>query len=231
MGKILLTLVTSLGVAWGGIAKANEQCGDLKNHYGPYDYRTDKGYLTIVEQAHFTPWVENLSRGNTSTVGDDLAYTLRTFPNHHRALISMMNLGIKLKTARAPGASHSVECFFDRALRFRPDDAVVKMIYANYLSKHGKKDEAIKQLEAAVALGASSPNLDYNLGLAYFEVGDFEKSLQFAHRAYGAGFSLPGLKGKLVKAGKWRDPLATPVATAKSGDENASGRGEEAVTK
>ena len=231
MRKISLLLLTCLVVTCGGIAQAVEPCGDLQNHYGPYDYRTDKGHLTIVEQAHFTPWVENLTRGNTSTVGDDLGYTLRTYPNHHRALISMMNLGIKLKTARAPGASHTVECFFDRALRFRPDDAVVKMIYANYLSKHGKKDDAIKQLEAAVALGASSPNLDYNLGLAYFEVGDFEKSLQFAHRAYGAGFSLPGLKGKLAKAGKWREPVVTPVATAKSADDNLSGRGEGAVTK
>ena len=215
MSKLRLLFLALLVLAWTGQGRASEMCGALENHYGPFDYRTDKGKLTIVEQAHFTPSVESLTRGNTSTIGDDLAYTLRTFPNHHRALIAMMNLGFKLKTERAPGASHTVGCFFDRALRFRPDDPTVRMIYANYLSRHGKKDDAIKQLEIAQSLGASNANLDYNMGLAYFEVGDYEKSLGFAHRAYKGGFNLPGLKNKLVKAGKWRDavPDVVPVVT------------------
>ena len=34
----------------------------------------------------------------------------------------------------------------------------------------------------------------------------YDKALASAHRAYGAGFPLPGLKNKLKRAGKWREP-------------------------
>ena len=47
-------------------------CGALQLHrpgqYGPYDYRTDKSKLDIVEDYHFTPAVEALVRGSTSVV-------------------------------------------------------------------------------------------------------------------------------------------------------------------
>lgn len=135
----------------------------------------------------------------------------------------MMNLGLKLKTERPPLSSHTVACFFNRAMWFQPNDPLVRMIYATYLSKHGKNDEAIKQLELALELGASGSNFEYNLGLAYFEVGDYEKSLRFAHRAYRGGFNLPGLKGKLVKAGKWQYPVDPPVAASKPVDAETTG--------
>lgn len=53
--------------AWGATAQAQglpAQCGALRNHYGPYDYRVSRGEtLDIVERAHFTPRVEALLRG------------------------------------------------------------------------------------------------------------------------------------------------------------------------
>jgi hypothetical protein len=68
-------------------------CGPLENAYGPYDYRTDKAKLPIVLGAHFTPEVEALIRGATSTrPGHDIDYTLRAIPNNPRALYSMMQL-------------------------------------------------------------------------------------------------------------------------------------------
>lgn len=94
---------------------------------------------------------------------------------------------------------------------------MVRMIYATFLSKNGKKAESLQQLEIASELGTDNPNMDYNMGLAYFEVGQYEKSLHYAHRAYQAGFNLPGLKNKLTNAGKWRDPAPTvdnPVSGA-----------------
>ena len=59
-------------------------CGDLQNAYGPYDYRTATEFQKhLVEGAHFTPEVESLkgARGS-ATVGGDIDYTLRAFPNH-----------------------------------------------------------------------------------------------------------------------------------------------------
>ena len=51
--------------AWLGPAHAQEApqpniCGSLSNHYGPFDYRTEKGKLIIVESNHFTPVVRTM---------------------------------------------------------------------------------------------------------------------------------------------------------------------------
>ena len=65
----------------------NGGCGALQNAFGPFDYRTERGYnLDVVESYHFTPPVEALIRGSSGTIGGDLDYTLRAFPNHDRAL-------------------------------------------------------------------------------------------------------------------------------------------------
>ena len=214
--KNLRFFIAALFVALGAAhVPAAEICGDLENGYGPFDFWTDKGKLPIVESHHFTPQVEQLVRGQSSYIGDDIAYTLHAFPNHPRALMAMMNLGIKEKTPKTRGARYSVECYFDRAIRFRPKDPMVRMIYANFLSRNGKKNDAVKQLEFAQEGGLSSPNMEYNMGLAYFEVGDYEKSLFHAQRAYQGGFDLPGLKRKLMHAGKWREPIEPAPSAAK----------------
>lgn len=204
-------------------ANAYDQCGALQNAYGPFDYWTQKKELQVVESFHFTPEVETLRSGKSGSIGADLDYTLRASPNHVRALAAMMNLAIKQKTQRPTGAGYPVECYFDRAMRFRPNDAAVRLVFANYLSRMGKNADAIKQLEIAESAGGNSGNFYYNLGLAYFEVNDYEKSVIAANRAYHMGFNLPGLKGKLVKAGKWRDlppeaPVSPNVAPMDGGD-------------
>lgn len=194
-------------------ALALEPCGDLRNAYGPYDYRTEKPKLEIVEGAHFLPFVENLSRGNTSgTPGGDIDYTLRASPNHHRALLSMMKLARKEKTEKPRGSRYTIACWLDRAERFAPDDAMVKTLYGTFLLQKGKADEGVKKLEEALVLAGDNANIHYNLGLAYFELKDYDKALASAHKAYQLGFQLPGLRNKLEKAGKWRDPSPAPVS-------------------
>ena len=149
-----------------------------------------------------------LVKGQTSYIGDDLDFVLRYFPNHHVALSSMLRLGEKEKRSTPVIFKYSVECYFKRALMFRPDDGVVRTIYASYLYKAGKKAEALDQLNQAIQLGEDSPNTYYNMGLIYFDLKDYDKALSFAHLAYGSGFPLPGLRDKLKKAGKWQEPVA-----------------------
>ena len=96
------------------------------------------------------------------------------------------------------------------------DDGMAKLIYANQLNKIGKREEAIRQLELAQEAGVADPNLQYIMGLAYFEVGVFDKSVEFAHLAYKSGYTLPGLKNKLVAAGHWRDPEHALAASGAS---------------
>ncbi len=182
-------------------------CGSLENGYGPYDYRsTDAPKRTIVEKFHFPPKVETLKGGSTaSTPGGDLAYTLRAFPNHPRALMATIRFAEQTKRNPPPEMIYTVSCWLDRAERFAPDDATVKMLFGIYLIRSGKPRESIPKLQSALELSKDDPNILYNLGLAYFELKDFEKSLELAHQAYAAGFPLPGLKDKLRKAGKWKD--------------------------
>ena len=186
-------------------------CGSLDNGYGPFDYRsTEIAKIEIVEKFHLTPKVETLKGGSTaSTPGGDLAYTLRAFPNHPRALMATVRFSEKTKKDPPPEMIYSVGCWFDRAERFRPDDATVKLLYGLHLIRSGKSKDGIPKLESALALSGDDPNIFYNLGLAYFELKQFDKSLEYAQKAYSLGFPLPGLKNKLQKAGKWKEEAIT----------------------
>jgi tetratricopeptide (TPR) repeat protein len=186
-------------------AMADEtQCGILRNAFGPFDYRTAKpSDLQIVEDYHFTRDVETLRHGISGTLAGELDYTLRAFPNHHRALASIMNLQFKLKSDHPYGARWAIPCYFDRALRFSPDDAAVHTIFAVYLLRLDKAREAIGEFQNALSLGDDSGNLHYNLGLAYFNLKEYDKAAEEAKKAYERGFTLPGLKDKLRKISKW----------------------------
>ena len=194
------------------------ECGPLKNGYGPYDYRTSKGQiLNTVEDFHFTPKVEMLLKADTGYLGADIDYTLRAFPNHHRALMATMRYGEKTKSAKPPNMRYSVECYFDRAIRFRPDDAIPRMIYSMYLAKNGRTPEAIQQLDIAAtgAEGKENPFTHFNLGLNYFDLKEYEKSEIQAHKAYDLGFPQTILKDKLKGVNKWTEPAAeVPAANA-----------------
>jgi tetratricopeptide (TPR) repeat protein len=180
-----------------------EECGELVNAYGPFDYRTSRDKLYIVEGAHFTQDVEGLRRGASSSIGGDLDYTLRASPNHHRALIAIVNLGRKLNTDSPAGAKYTIPCYFDRAIRFASNDAVVRLIYGTYLARVGKQADALRQLQLAESLDPNNANIHYNLGLLYFDTKDYPKARQNAQRAYELGFTLPGLRKKLEEVGQW----------------------------
>jgi hypothetical protein len=65
----------------------------------------------------------------------------------HRALMAMVRLGDKARTDKPAGASHSVECYLQRAARFRPDDGMVSMIYATLSGKERPWFRSIETFE------------------------------------------------------------------------------------
>jgi Flp pilus assembly protein TadD len=204
-GARLRLLLLAFAVFAAQPATADEStCGSLRNATGPFDYRkANRDTLQLVEDFHFTREVESLREGKSGYLGGDLDYTLRAFPNHARALAALMALQFKARTDRPQGTKWPVSCYFDRAIRFAPDDGTVRTVLGIYLMRLGKTKEAIEQFKLAASLGEDSGNLHYNLGLAYFELGDFAQSVVHAKKAYALGFQLHGLKNKLVKAGKW----------------------------
>jgi tetratricopeptide (TPR) repeat protein len=215
---ILLAIVASSGTevsAQSDIRSSEATCGSLRNHYGPYDYRRDKDKLGIVEQYHFAPEVELLIRGQTSAYpSGDISYTLSTFPNHHRALLAMLRWGERHKSPHPPGTSRSVDCWFDRAIRFAANDTVVRVMYAGYLGRTNRVELAKQHLEVAAGYGSENGFSLYNIGLAYFDLGDYAMSLKYAHAAESAGFVRPELQGLLQGRNQWRS--FNPASAASS---------------
>lgn len=207
--RMMLAAILALSIT---LAHAFEPCGSLQNAYGPFDYRTQRHKLEIVEAYHFDEGVESLQRGKSGRLGGDIDYTLRASPNHPRALMAMTRLAQREKTEKPQSANYSVACYFDRAVRFAPDDATVRTLFAVYLNKKGQKTKAIEQLKAAEKYAGRSANVAYNMGLVYLDLNDFENALKYARIAYDGGFPLPGLRNRLKRAGKWRDPASKPAA-------------------
>lgn len=202
-------LAGALLLGFTGLAQAQDAatCGSLANHYGPFDYRkASKGQLSIVEEAHFTPYTENLIKGKDNPFGDDIAYTLRVFPNHHRALLTLQKLAEREKTDTPAYARLSVACYFERAIRFQPNDIIVRMLFASYLIKKAQLDAATQQLDEAIRLADDSPFSHFNIGLVFLEMKNYERALTQAHRAEALGFTRTELKDRLVAAGKWVEP-------------------------
>lgn len=189
-----------------------DSCGPLGNAFGPFDYRTERGdKLRIVESAHFPAHVESLIRGHsTNLIGGDLDYTLRAFPNHHRALLSTLRLGLRERSPQLPGMRHTVECYFVRAVRFRPDDTTARMLYAMYLHRTGRPESAQQELGQVAAQAGDNGFTHYNLGLLYLEMGDAERALHQAHKALALGFPRTELRDRLSAAGQWRDAPVAP---------------------
>lgn len=185
-----------------------EDCGNLQNAYGPFDYtnpshRRDK--LPIVEQFHFTDEVFRLERGvgPGGTLIGDIGYTLRAFPNHHRALDAMARLHRASNVEKFPQSTYSLACFFDRGRRMAPDDPVVPMLQGIHYFKTGRFHEAESKLELAVNLDPNSPEIHYNLGLLYLRIKDYQNARMHALRAYELGYPLPGLRRKLIELNQW----------------------------
>lgn len=211
---------TNALILWCGLAASASAVAQItcvpysRLEFGPYDYRVapaDK--LRQVELFHFTSNVEALTKGqSTVDIGGDLEFTLRYFPNHVRALSAMVRLGKREKTDRPRGNTDTIDCWLQRARTFRPDDGTVRLLYALWLVHRGQKSAAAAELSAARQnTPEGTANFEYNMGLAYLELGDFAHALQAAHTAYAMGYSLPGLRDSLKRAGKWREP--SPPAT------------------
>lgn len=204
---LVCLLMATLQALLCGSASAQESvCGPLTHGYGPFDYRTASAEeKLIVERRHFTRNVESLTKGETGWLGGDLNYTLRAFPNHPRALTAMARLARREGKPQPVGADFPIDCYFERAIRFRPDDAQVRIVYGIELLKDGKRNEAIEQLQIAQKLAGDDANVNYNLGLAYFELADYPRARDYAHKAYAGGFPLPGLRNMLQRVNQWKE--------------------------
>jgi len=213
MKNIMIKIFVLFLLLHAGGCIAAEDCGNVYDiDIGPWDYTDPKNHskelggvqgerISKVENVHFTKDVENLVRGNTSNeLMADLSYTLVKFPNHHRALLSLIKYDLKHQ-GKLPNRvkfhfTQSVNCYFKRAMTFKPNDPQIYHLYGIYFYKNKKYQQAIEQLKRADSK-LDSPELDYNIGLTYFAMEDFKNSKIYADKAYANQFPLPGLCNKL----------------------------------
>jgi tetratricopeptide (TPR) repeat protein len=228
----LVALLAAAGTVRVHAQAAEQPCGSLANAYGPFEYRFDRfkpipgdhlshqGHLQVVEAFHFTPEVEALIRGKAGSIATDLDYTLRAFPNHHRALSALMRYWERAKSPQPGNLPRPAECYFERAVRFQPDDTTARMLYAMFLHKDKRGAEARQQLEYATTYAADNAFTHYNIGLVYFDLGEPANALSQAHRALALGFPRMELKNRLVAIGKWQEPAADapPKPAAQAGE-------------
>jgi len=184
--------------------------GNPRGH-GPFDYLQRSRYqhdLILVEGSHFTSSVERLIKGNRS--GDsplgDINYTLRAFPNHHRALYSAIQLRINPNLYSFTDMKTFVpaECWLQRGLRFSPEDPIAHMLYGLLLHKMGKLQEAENYYNKSLSLMPNNAQTIYNLGLLMFDLKKYDSANQHAQFVYSNNYPLEGLKNKLISVGKWR---------------------------
>ena len=207
-----------MAFAFTGWAHAVEQpavseptpgCGTFqydREHIGPLDYRRiHPKTLKLVEDFHFSRPVEMLRKGQSSSIGGDLAYTLNAIPNHPRALRSTIEYFRRNGLQAAREMRMGLECWMDRAVAYRPDDPLVRILVADELIKSGKRDEAVSHLRVAEQNAGNSATIHYNLGLLYLDLKNYDQSVEHARKAYELGAPLPGLKNMLAEAGKWRE--------------------------
>jgi len=205
-----------------------EVCGSLANgDNGPFDYQTERGpRLKIIEEHHFNARVEALLSGQTGSLEHDLDYLLRAFPNHPRGLLAVSRLTIRNGgVSKDPAVRRTADCYFERAMRWRPEDTMVRMLYARYLHSTQRTDAAIRQLTVAAELGANNPLTQHNVGLVFADMGQWDRAAAQAKKARAMGFERADLVNKIRSAGKWSEPTES-----RDGDAAQSGAASAAAT-
>lgn len=213
-----------LGVAlqfWGGapahaqiIKATGEDCGSLENAFGPFDYRDPRNVdrLDDVNTNHMHRVVSGMQDIQGSRLAiNNIDYMLRAFPNHPLVLRATMEYFLR---GGKKGEHRSAECYFDRAVRFTPDDGAVRVLFGVYLMRKNDFQNARPQLEKAVELGPESADAAYNLGLLNYKEKQYPQAKSNAVKAYGLGYPLPALRDNLRKLGFWDDAADAEVAAA-----------------
>jgi tetratricopeptide (TPR) repeat protein len=220
--RVLAATIVAWSLAASATVAADEfDCGPLRNFndFGPFDYRDPENFISTgadpmgrlkrVENVHFQDDMKalNLRMFSIERLAGEFTYTLRVFPNHPEALHAMSRLekqaGGKLPQAAATIYTPRItaDCFFDRAVRFRPEDPQVQFLRAIHLHDRGRLKEARSAYAEAGRLGLDTANFNYNYGLLLSDLKEWDAARELARKAYAGGFPLDGLRGRLAAAG------------------------------
>lgn len=200
---------TSHSSGWVGETFEGSPCRGDSPNFGPFDYLMRDGLkdkLSIVEHYHFNADVESLRRGQTSvSPTGDLDYTLRAWPNHHRALYSIVRYRMDRLDQRRHTQFPPAECYLHKAIAFSPKDPVPLMLMAMLQQKRTELETAKEFYKKALALDPQNMQILYNYGLLLVDLGEYGEAKNIAKTVYQSKFPLAGLKNKLIREGQWQE--------------------------
>lgn len=197
---------------WVGVDLKGFPCQGEPENYGPFDYANPihrRTKLGIVERYHFTPEVQTLRKGKSGSIVGDLAYTLRAFPNHYKALTALSYYQVlyqnEIRKGKKKPVTPAVECYFQRAIHFVPNDPVVHILYASYLKKIKHYHQAEEEYKKAIKLDPDNSKFHYIYGMFLMRQKQYTKALEQAKIVYARKYKNLKLKKKLKAVGVWKE--------------------------
>jgi len=189
---------------------------DVNAQYHDINEAQDQVLRGTVERNHFTKPVATLQHGQTAPLPRDIAFVLRYFPNHYLALNAMgrWQLMNKLDIGDAESPVWTADCYFKRAIDYRPGDYKLHLLYAIYLHAAKRKEEAWTEYTASEENGADTAEFYYNRGLLAVDMGKLDQAKEDADKADSMGAPFPGLRDKLARAQKAAEGGKKPVSSA-----------------
>jgi tetratricopeptide (TPR) repeat protein len=117
-------------------------------------------------------------------------------------LFSEVSIAMALIEAERGRYSRGIE-YLNSALAMSPHDENLFLAMASIRNKE-KKPALAKEalLRGDEATGGKSAEINYHLGLVSLDLGEVDAAVDYARKAYAAGYPLPGLKRKLAAAGR-----------------------------
>lgn len=223
---VLATVALMAGLAIAPAAWSVQNCGPTprpgKNDIFDYTDRRVNAplnyhplwHLKDIYNNHIVPLRAAMAARDRKRIMRQLVYILDRVPNDYEALYDLIRfrkmfpneVGPNLPLAGSAGRKFPAtpECYFSRGIRLNPKDAVPRMLYAMYLQEIRKDyKSALAEYRKAEALRPSWSELQYNMGLLYFDMKDYKRAREHAKRAMALGLQLPGLRQKLRSVGQW----------------------------
>lgn len=214
-------LVGNMSVSTHAVA---DDCNTLKwRRDRPYDFYSAEtrittgsfkgGLLHVVEKYHFNDNVKALKKGQSAYLPADLDFILSTIPNHPRALDLYSTYQQRYKTSKnfreeryTRKPRYTADCLFDRAVKVYPDHGETWMVWGIHLHRLTDYQGAVERYKRAISLGYATAPLHNNLGLSYFELGQYAAADKHERIASKLGYPLKGLRSKLNKQAQAKTP-------------------------
>jgi len=206
--------------SWAGMTLDGAVCVGKGQGFGPYDYfdvdeESDRlyheGRLWEASWRHFDEGMRILNGGGLVLADylratDEFDYMLRAYPNHPGSLAAIIelemkkNIGSSTSKTTLRSSMPPPECYFQRAVSFRPMQPHIRILFGIYLHRISKLEGAVAQYLSAIEIDPSSAEAHYNVGLAYVDLGMLGLAEAHSDKAYELGHPLPGLRRKLSAA-------------------------------